>query len=587
MWFDPRTSRRHGAVRCRRSAANDTMTRSLPCLLLAALLAACSPVTTTAPVPQPVAGPPQPARFAPIGTAQRVILISYDGLGADQLAAQTNLPTFDWLAIGATTARIVPVNPSTTAVTHTSILTGAAPERHGIVSNRFHLPGTPPEQTAVGMHIEADVETLVDAARRQGKRTGCIPFPTMDGRTARRTCDFGLAWPQPVVEARTVELTREQFKSEWVPPTWTARPQRRTSFSPILRARIEWAVPGTSTPARADVDFVVYDTTNDRTANYDAIYVEADGEELAVDENGWFAVTRRSGDDLYGSWSKIVKADAALDHVTVYWGEVSRNEAWPGAFQTILNDEIGFWPGPPHEDVDAPTFIQQSDRLASYLARVQALALQRMPADLFLLYQPAIDEAQHQHFNDPRVVRAAFTTADRTLNQVASLLDYSRDALIVTGDHGLGRVDSELRMNRVLTEGGFAPRWRAYASGSVAHLYRFAGPDDTDAVVSLLARLPQIDRVERKNAASHRNSGDLVVYTTPNVAASSSADAPAVGPADHPGQHGGVNTHRELHTLLFARGEGVARGDFGELSQTKIARFVSSLLGIAPPAAAE
>jgi predicted AlkP superfamily pyrophosphatase or phosphodiesterase len=563
------------------------MTRSLVALVLLAFTS-CSPVTTTAPpaaAPAPTQGP---ARFAPIGTAQRVVLISYDGLGADQLAAQTQLPTFDWLAIGATTARIIPVNPTTTAVTHTSILTGATPERHGIVSNRFHLPGTPPEKATMGMDIESDVETLVDAAKRQGKRTGCIPFPTMDGSTARRTCDFGMAWSEPAVKARTIELTPAQFKREWVPPTWTARPQHHTSYSPILRARLEWAVPGTPTPlVRADVDFVAYDTTNDRTTNYDAIYVEADGDEVPVDANGWFAVARRSGDDLYGSWSKVLRADAALEHVTVYWGEVSRNEAWPAAFKTTLNDEIGFWPGPPNNDVDADTFIQQSERLATFLARVHALALQRMPADLFLLYQPGIDEAQHQFLDTPQVVRSAFETADRTLNQVASLLDYSRDALIVTGDHGLGRVQSELRINRVLAANGLAPRWRAYTSGSVAQLYRFAEPDDTDAVAALFRGRPQVDRVEKKTAASHRNSGDLVVYTLPSVAASSSSEAPDVAPADHPGQHGGLNTHRELHTILFARGEGVARGDFGELSQTKIARFVSALLGIAPPSAAE
>ena len=523
-----------------------------------------------------------------MGRAQRVVLISYDGLGADQLAAQTSLPTFDWLAIGATKARIIPVNPTTTAVTHTSILTGAMPERHGIVSNRFHLAGTPPEQPTMGMDIEPDVDTLVDAAKRQGKRTGCLSFPTMDGSTARRMCDFGLAWVKPVVRAQTVELTRAQFKREWVPPTWTARPQRRSSFSPVMRARVDWRVPGNPTPlVRADIDFVAYDTTNDRTTNYDAIYVEADGEELSVDDNGWFAVSRRSGDDLYGSWSKIVQADAALEHVRVYLGEISRNEAWPVAFKTVINDEIGFWPGDPDNDTAANEFSQQVDRLAFFLARVDALALQRMPAELFLMYQPGIDEAQHQFLDDPRVVRHAFETADRTLNQVAAQLDYAKDALIVTGDHGLGRVQSELRINRLLAENGLAPRWRAYTSGSVAQVYRFGPPDDTDAVAALLARTPQIERVDKKSAASHRNSGDLTAYTLPSVAAGGSSDAPAFAPADHPGQHGGWNTHRELHTLLFARGAGVAQGDFGELSQTRIARFVSGLLGMAPPAAAE
>jgi hypothetical protein len=51
------------------------------------------------------------------------------------------------------------------------------------------------------------------------------------------------------------------------------------------------------------------------------------------------------------------------------------------------------------------------------------------------------------------------------------------------------------------------------------------------------------------------------------------------------GHHGALNTHRELHTMIFAAGAGVPRGSFGEISQTKIARFVS--LGMQPPNAAE
>jgi hypothetical protein len=46
--------------------------------------------------------------------------------------------------------------------------------------------------------------------------------------------------------------------------------------------------------------------------------------------------------------------------------------------------------------------------------------------------------------------------------------------------------EREVRLNRLLAERGFAPRWHAYSSGSFAHLYRFAEPDDSDAVVAML-----------------------------------------------------------------------------------------------------
>src|SRR5215210_715851 len=205
--------------------------RALPLLLLS--LFAC------APAPQPRVAPPQPQLTA-TGTPHRVVLMSFDGLGADGLAAQTGLPTFDHLARTATTARVIPVNPTLTSSTHVSILTGVDPQKHGIVSNWFRLPGTPADQVTRGIETDIDVETIVEAARRQGKRVGAVPFPTLDASTARRTADFGLVWTNSVTEGRILKLTKTDFRREWVPPTWTQRPQRRTSYSPVMRARVEW-----------------------------------------------------------------------------------------------------------------------------------------------------------------------------------------------------------------------------------------------------------------------------------------------------------------------------------------------------------
>lgn len=557
------------------------MTRKLSLVFLSFVLA-CSPATTTAPPRSAPAPAPRVEGFAPAGTAQRVVLLSLDGLSADRFTSMTDLATFTWMRGGATSsARVMPVNPTHTSVTHTSILTGAQPDVHGVVSNRFHLPGTPMETTARGMDIEPDAETLVDAAKKAGKRTGCISFPTMNASTPRRTCDFGLAWTTPVAEARTITLTRSDFKREWVPPTWTAREQRRASYSPVMRARVEWRVPQ-QRDARADVDFVVYDTTDDRTTNYDAIYVEADGEELTPDANGWFAIARNG----FGSWSKVLTATSSLDRVTVYWGGISRTEAWPAAFRTTIENEVGFWPGEPDENAEPIEFIQQSARLADYLSRVQTIALTRVPADLVLMYLPGIDAAEHHHHDRIEVVRAAYLDADRALNSIARNLDWSRDALVVTGDHGISAMNAEVRMNRLLADGGFA-HWRAFASGSHAQLYRFGGADDAEAVVNYLTKQPQFERVERRGASAHRNAGDVIVYARPNVILSPSSDAPAVAPAPNPGQHGGLNHHRELHTLFLARGAGIAAHEFGEVAQTRIARFVSRLLGMAPPAAAE
>lgn len=524
---------------------------------------------------------PQEPALAPTATARRVMLLSFDGLGADALARQTNLPAFERLAREGASARILNVDPTLTAPTHAAILTGAEPQRTGIVSNRFHLDGTPPEKVTRGMEVESDVETLVEAARRQGKRVGVVSFPSVDNRTPRRGADFGLAWSYPLAPARLVELTRADFKREWVPPTWSERPQRRRSYSPIMRARVEWGVPRRNARGdvhvRTDVDVVAYDTTNDGKANYDTYTVETSDEELATDARGWFSISRDSANGLHASWSKFLETTPSL-RVKIYWGSISRTEAWPASFRSLVEREAGVWPGEPEEDVpvDSATFEEQMERLAAFYTRAQLAAIAHMPFDLLLAYQPQIDLASHNFLATPdgeRVIRTAFVAADRAVAAFADALE-PEDALVVVGDHGLVPTVRQVDLNAMLPS-----HWRAYTSGAHGQLYRFSGADDSDAVVTLLNGSGLFERIEKKSANSHPHTGDIVAWALPGIGLSTDGVSR--------GQHGGLNTHRELHPPLFAIGAGVKPGAVGEVRQTRIARYVAGLLGIQPPQAAE
>src|SRR5436190_2860057 len=442
-----------------------------------------------APPPPPRTTPAPPPPLTATATARRVILVSFDGLGADALASQTDLPAFEALARDGASARIIPVTPTATSCAHVTILTGAQPEVHGVIANRFHVAGTPWDETARGLEVPIEVETLVEAARAQGKRVGSVPFPTVDARTSSRTSDFGFAWTASATMPRMIHLARTDFHREWVPPTWSARPQRRASYSPVMRARIEWSVPQKT---QADVDVVAYDTTNDAMENYDVFAIESANREIATDARGWFAISAQTSEALYGSWSKILSADAKLNDVAIYWGAISRTDAWPASFQTLL--------------------------------------------------------------------------------------------------------DSEVHVNALLA----GKPWRAFASGHVAHLY---GNEDPDAIVAMLNATGLFEQITKKfvgaaalsgtataevSGSHNRNSGDVVAYAKLNVQLTPSSDVPAIGQAPpSAGNHGGLNTHRELHTVLFATGAGAPNGPQGEISQTRIARFVSQLLGIRAPSAAE
>lgn len=589
----------------------------------AALLAACAPSAAPRPAAAPraataprTAGPRTAAapRFAPAATASRVVLLSFDGLGADELQAFGAGETFTRLAAeGTRVERVTPITPSVTASTHTAILTGTTPERSGIVANKFHLPGTAPDVTAAGLEADIDTETIVEAARRQGKRVGTIAFPTLDASTPRRTADWGLIFRRPLTSSRLIKLTRRDFHAEWVPPSWGAPPApRHPSFSPVLRARLDW----TATPrVRQDVDLVAYDTTDDHAENYDTFFVETPAGETAVDARGWFPVAKQTEEGLYGSWEKVLRRDPALANVTIYWGVIARNDAYPESFRRLLDDEAGFWPGQPdevsaamtldgREGIDVDTFIEQNDRFGEFLTRATLLAITRMQADLVLSYQPTIDVAEHQfritdpaqrHYSEAnraageRVRKRALAECDRSVGAIARALDRTRDALLVTGDHGVTSIDTEVRLGRLLADWGFAPRWRAFAGGNVAELYRFEGDDDAEALARRLLELQAPDgtkvfeRIDRRTAQSHRNAGDLVAFSYPRFSLSS-AEGDAFAKPLYYGQHGGLAaTHHDFDTTLLAWGAGVPAMQLPRIRQTEIARYVAQLLGIAAP----
>jgi hypothetical protein len=355
-----------------------------------------------------------------------------------------------------------------------------------------------------------------------------------------------------------------------------------------MRARTEWSAPKR---VQADVDVVAYDTTDDGVENYDVVRLESGEKEIVPDARGWFAISRQTGEALFGSWSKVLRIDPSLKGVDIYWGAIARNEAYPESYQKLIDSEVGFFPSPPDEgaNIDATTFAEQVDRISDFYTRAQTLTIRRMTFDLLFAYQPQIDEAAHEYMGRPggeAVVRTAYLSADRALTAITAALDLSRDAIVVTGDHGLVPVDTQLRVNALLTDLKLWPRWRGYASGQVAHFYRFGGADDTAAVVKKLEDSGYFERVATKTAGSHPNTGDIIATAALNIVLSPSEESPAAR-AYRGGAHGGLNTNRGLHTALFAAGAGVPHGDFGEMAQTKIARFVSGLLGIEPPAAAE
>jgi predicted AlkP superfamily pyrophosphatase or phosphodiesterase len=584
--------------------------------LAAALLlaTACRPA---APNASPAAGT---APAAP--SASRVVLISFDGVGGERLASlleePDKLPYGGFRRIadrGFYARRSRPPTPSLTAVAHVTHVTGALPQATGIVANEMLDPSRPFGTKLSGFDAPIRAETLWQAARRQGKRVGVVCYPGADGRTPDRAADWGINYTGGALsKARFVELPRE---------SWADAPQNVRSFSLPRSARVELS------PTAHAVTLIALDTTDDGRQGYDLLEVVPEaGDPTPVRPGDWFAAEAGGEKKRTGSWCKLLALAPDLSDTKLYLGALYANDAYPEMFRRDLDQNVGFWPGPPdlgNAGAHSPhpeIYMEQADRLAAFLTRAQAWAIRRGDWDLLLLYQPEVDEVEHQFFlTDPgqagytaeRAARfrgyvdQAFTFADRALDAIERALSPS-DALFVTSDHGMVPLSTTVYPNEILREAGFlrvsakggidpASAAAAMAGSGIAHVFlntATAPAGGLQAIERLFAGFrvngeSPFDRIVRRSDAGPigldaPESGNLILLARPGVSVSMEVVPGRTSgtPADY-GGHGYRNVFPELDATFLAAGPGIARERAEEFPSWRIAARVSRALAIDPP----
>jgi len=588
-------------------------------------------------------GPPQ-------ARAERVVVVSYDGVGADLawrwIAEGTAASANGLQALakdGLSADRLRMVDPTLTAVEHATLVSGGTAAETGIVSNLYHRPGDPITEWTSGFNASSTRETLWTVARRQGLRVGTLVWPGADARALDRMGDFGVVWPgAPIAPSEIVELrpasagtTGEVPSSDGVKP-------------------LQWRLVidlGDAAPGEVGALVVLLDANPDGRPRYDTVAarLESAADWSYFGEREWLELgfSAETADDLrphpYAVWLKALHIDRTAGVLRLYRGGVYRLHAYPRSFEERLVAVVGPWPGPPDErlvaqwwldleqGIDLDTFIEQAERLSSYLDRMAGFVIAEEDFDLLLAYSPIADEYQHaslvtetlQWAFSPGAVLAASEglrrigrSVDYSVDAVWSTLDPARDALVVVSDHGMAPVFEEVRTNRVLADAGLlkldeenAPRIAADTpmvttpSGACVHLYLNLEGREPDGVVSLAdapellreaARVfadlevegrPVVDKIFTSAEAAavgldSPNSGDLVIFLAPGFAASTSLDPPALGPSRYYGQHGYLASYDEMCGMLFARGAGIGRKRLGEVSATAVAPQIAGLLGI-------
>ncbi len=456
--------------------------------------------------------------------ARRVVLLSIDGLAAvrqDELLARGAYHDAEGLAAfaarGFVVDRAIAVNPTLTAVSHASIATGAFPAVTGIVSNAFHLPGTPISQSVSGFAAPWHAEPLWAAFRRQGRRVGVLAFPGCDGTAPQRAADFGTAFPAaPFAHPREVALSAREFAP--VPAGGAAAPEQ--CGSPRL-ATVAVKLSGGDVPPTATFYLTACTAPGGGPPTYTSLVVDddpdpADGTLARVRPGEWFPLQLVTpdpdgGSRLVGSWCLLQDLDPGLDRVRFYQGSFNATRAYPRSFRERLDRDAGFWPGPADDralerglagegGLSVSEYLAQVRRFSAYLSSCAASAVAHERFDLLMAYQPVVDEVEHALLvTGPRqrdyspglaatagdAVDAGYAVADRAVGDLARQLDLRRDALVVVSDHGMAPLWEQVHVNEVLRRAGLATadssgrypvpgaasKMVAFCSGGCAQLY--------------------------------------------------------------------------------------------------------------------
>lgn len=509
--------------------------------------------------------------------AERVVMVSYDSLGADlawRWISDGTVSSPDGLAgmaqQGFSAERLRMVDPTLTAVNHISLAAGRDAAGTGVVSNAFHAPGTPVTKWVSGFNASSDAETLWTAARRNGLRVGTLAWPGADAGAVDRMGDFGVTWPGPPLaaseiidlDAATAETTGEVPSNDGLAPLlWRLRVDLRSA-----------------TPSDRELLVALVDTDPNGRPRYDAVAVRLAGENdwSYVGEMEWIDIDfeAQAGDDLrprlYGSFCKVLHIDRFTGSLRFYRGEINRLHAYPDAFEDRLTEAIGPWPGEPDravadwwldlaEGVDLDTFIEQGERLNRYFDRMTEWVLAEEDADLLLAYHSSLDGYLHgslitdelQWAYSPGRALAASEglkrmgrSIDRSVSSLWNALDPERDALVVVSDHGQIPIFEVVRPNRALADAGLvrvieedgrsrpAPDTPmvAVTGGAFLHLYLNLAGREPGGVVTL-AEAPELLRRAAKVLADLEAEGRTAVEKifTRGEAATVGLDHPSSG----------------------------------------------------------
>jgi len=284
-------------------------------------------------------------------------------------------------------------------------------------------------------------------------------------------------------------------------------------------------------------------------------------------------------------------------------------DVWPGSDDRLV-DALRAAATPPglldeleREAAGRLTADNYSNRLLAHDLRLAAMAAylfeRRRPTLLMVHTQATVQVPQEPDWRNPRRARAV-AASDQVVSLLLEVVErtraWDRTAVVVTGDHGMMEVHTQLRPNLWLAEAGLRPPrlegggWRAtfHALGGSALLRVHPSAQDgaaearrvLDALpAALRATFRVVERAELDALGSDPDS-PFALAAAPGFVIDDRAEGPALRP--NPGMsHGHHPDHPEMHTGLVAAGAGIRAGAVAPLLPlTGVAPLVAELLGL-------
>ncbi|MCL6450554.1 MAG: alkaline phosphatase family protein [Acetobacteraceae bacterium] len=277
--------------------------------------------------------------------------------------------------------------------------------------------------------------------------------------------------------------------------------------------------------------------------------------------------------------------------------------------------------------------VRSFEPCAGHFEAVTAFAASNYPADLYVFYQPIIDDAEHELMGwcDPAsaafrpavaerlwgAVREAYRMADRHLGRLMEGLGPGA-TVVLSSDHGMAGVARLVHVNRVLERAGmlaFLPDGTVDLSGTQA-LYHpanngslWVNADDRPGGIVPARRRAQVARRAARELWALRDPetgrrvfrgvylagagqrpgwpwafGDVYLVAEDGYDLRPEPGAEPVRPSPKSANHTGYPERRSLWGVFFARGPGLKRGaNLGVVDNRDVAGLVCWCLGIQPP----